>query len=95
MFLRFVDDLADRPLALDEEGFLAFAGWLPLAVGQVIEPVALASQLFQVEILVVAQDHGHAPGQLAVEARHHARQTGDGNARGLVLGRADLHVVPH
>lgn len=91
----FVDDLADRPLALDEEGFLAFAGWLPLAVGQVIEPVALASQLFQVEILVVAQDHGHAPGQLAVEARHHARQTGDGNARGLVLGRADLHVVPH
>ncbi|MNO91724.1 hypothetical protein D3C76_832760 [compost metagenome] len=91
----FVNGLADRALALDEEGFVALDDRLPLAVGEVLQAAALAAHLFQVEVLAVAQHHGHAPRQLAVEAGDHAGHAGEGNARGGILRRADLHVVPH
>ena len=91
----FPDGFADRPLALDEEGFLALAGWLPFAVGHVVEAAALALDLFEEQVLVVAHDHGHAPGQLAVEAGDHCRHAGDRDAGGLEFRRADVHEVPH
>ena len=89
-----VKRFADRPLAFDEEGLLAFADRQPLAVGLVHQATAFALDALQVDILIVAHDHGHAPGQLAVVAGDHSRHTRQGHARGLVLGRADLHEIP-
>ncbi|MCY1342115.1 hypothetical protein D9M69_280950 [compost metagenome] len=89
-----VDHFAHRALALDEEGFHALAGRHPLAVGLVIEAAAFAPDLLQEEVLVVAHDHGHAPGQLAVVTGDHGRNAGNGDPGGLEFRRADLHEVP-
>ncbi len=86
--------LADRPLALDEVGLVALAGRQPFAVGQVHQPRAFATHLLEIEVLVVAHDHGHAPAELAVEARHYGGDAGDGDTRRLELRCADLHEIP-
>ncbi|MNF69354.1 hypothetical protein D3C84_512340 [compost metagenome] len=91
---RFNDGLAQRVLALDEEGFLALARQLPLAVGEVFETAALAAHLLEEQVLGVAHDHGHAPGQLAVEAGDHRRDAGHRHAGRLVFRRADMHEAP-
>ncbi len=90
----FVECLAHRFLALDQECLATGHGWQPFAIGQIHEPIALTLDLLEEHILVVAHDHGHAPRDLAVEASDDGRHTGDGHAGSLEFGRADLHVVP-
>ncbi|MNE33223.1 hypothetical protein D3C80_1268790 [compost metagenome] len=90
----FIDSLADRPLAFDKEGFVTHDRGLPFAVDFVQQAVAFALDLFQVQVLVVAHDHGHAPGQFAIETRDNAGHPGKGDAGCLVFRRADLHIVP-
>ena len=91
----FEQGFADRPLALDEEGLLAGGGRQPLAIGQIQQAIAFTADFFEEQVLVVGHDHGHAPGQLAVEAGDHGRYAGDRDASGLIARRADVDEGPH
>ncbi|MNZ98327.1 hypothetical protein D3C78_1176070 [compost metagenome] len=89
----FVHRFANRPLAFDEIGFVAHDRRLPLPGVFVGKPVALALDLLQEQVLVVAHHGRHAPRHLAVETSKHHRQTRDGHAGCLILRRANLHVT--
>ncbi|MCY1172542.1 hypothetical protein D9M73_126780 [compost metagenome] len=89
----FEHGFANRPLAFDEIGFVAHDRRLPLPGVFVGKPVALALDLLQEQVLVVAHHGRHAPRHLAVETSKHHRQTRDGHAGCLILRRANLHVT--
>ncbi len=73
---------------------MPLAGLQPLAIGQVHQPRAFAAHLLEIEVLIVAHHHGHAPAELAVETGDHCGHPGDGDTRGLELRCADLHEIP-
>ena len=90
----FIEGFADRAGALDKEGFMARARGQPFAVSQVVGLAVAQLDFLQEQVLIVAHDHGHAPGQFTVEARHHGRYAGNRNPSGLELWRANLYEVP-
>jgi hypothetical protein len=51
-----------------------------------IKRLPLAFDAFEEDVLIVAHDHGHAPGQLAVVAGYHCRHAGQGDACRLIFG---------
>ena len=73
---------------------MAGAGGQPFAVSQVVGLAVTQLDFLQEQVLIVAHDHGHAPGQFTVEARHHGRYAGNRNPSGLELWRANLDEVP-
>ncbi|MNI41085.1 hypothetical protein D3C73_953290 [compost metagenome] len=89
----FVHRLANRPLAFDEIGFVAHDHRLPLPGVFVGKSVALALDLLQEQVLVVAHHGRHAPRHFTVETTEHHRQARDGHAGRLILRCANLHVT--
>ena len=89
-----VNGFTDRLFTLDEEGFAALLDRQPLAIGQIEQLLAFTLDLFEENILIVGHDHGHAPGQLAVEAGNDCRHTGQTDAGRLIPGRAKLYKIP-
>ena len=90
----FVYDFANRPLAFDEKGFVAHCRWQPLAVRHVVQAAALAFELLQEYILVIAHRQAHAPCHLAVKAGKQRRQARNGCPGSLVFRGANLHIAP-
>jgi len=63
----FIQCFANGALAFDEKGFVAHTRGHPFAIGEVIHTVALALELLQEYVLVVAHRHAHAPSDFAIE----------------------------